>query len=105
MCIFLTGKATHAQIYEEVARGLEAKYQSHIIPKHNREWVFVNAGGWMAAVYLMHVSVTEYVYFMGTAMQTSGHAGMYGYTLKNPENTFCNIFNISGTSKVLLVNL
>lgn len=81
----VTGKATHGEIYEEVAKGLEAKYRNHIIPKRDREWIFVNAGGWMAAFYLMHASLTEYVYFMGTAMQTSGHAGTLAYRL--PYNT------------------
>lgn len=71
------GKATHVEIYDEVAKGLEAKYSSHIIPRRDRQWIFVNAGGWMASFYLMHASVTEYVYFMGTAMHTSGHAGKH----------------------------
>ena len=73
----VAGKATHVEIYDEVAKGLEAKYSSHIIPRRNRQWIFVNAGGWMASFYLMHASVTEYVYFMGTAMHTSGHAGKH----------------------------
>jgi len=73
-CCFV-GKATHVEIFDEVAKGLEAKYKTHIVPKSDRQWLFVNAGGWMASFYLMHASLTEYVYFMGTAMHTSGHAG------------------------------
>ena len=73
--IGLPGQATHVEIFDEVAKGLEAKYKMHIIPKPDRQWLFINTGGWMASFYLMHASLTEYVYFMGTAMQTSGHAG------------------------------
>ena len=74
--ILLSGNATHTEIYGEIARGLEAKYPNHILPKRDREWMFINSGGWMASVYLMHASLTEYVQFMGTAMQTSGHGGI-----------------------------
>ena len=80
---FSSGKATHTEIYEEVAKSLEARYPNHVLPKRDREWIFVNAGGWMASFYLMHASITEYVYFMGTAMHTSGHAG--------EDDVLCNV--------------
>ena len=72
---FLSGKATHTEIFEEVAKGLEAKYPGYILPKRDRQWLFANFGGCMVTFYLLHASITEYVYFMGTAMHTSGHAG------------------------------
>ena len=74
--IFPLGKATHTEILEEVAKRLEAKYPNYILPKGDREWIFINFGGCMVSFYLLHGSITEYVYFMGTAMHTSGHAGM-----------------------------
>jgi len=73
------GKVTHIEMFDEVAKGLEAKYKTHIIPKSDRLWLFINTGGRMTSLYLMHASLTEYVFFMGTAMQTSGHAGQYLY--------------------------
>ena len=33
-------------------------------------------GGWMGSFYLLHASLTEYVLFFGTAVDTSGHSGM-----------------------------
>ena len=74
---FPSGKATHTEIFEEVTKGLEAKYPNYILPKSDRQWLFVNFGGCMVSYYLLHASISEYVYFMGTAMHTSGHAGMY----------------------------
>ena len=95
--IFSSGKATHVEIYEEVSKGLEAKYPNHILPKHDRQWIFVNAGGWMASFYLLHASLTEYVYFMGTAMQTSGHAGMKQYVAMLYKFCICVLSIANGT--------
>ena len=39
------------------------------------EWIFVNCGGWMGAMKVLHASATEYVLFFGTAIDTSGHSG------------------------------
>ena len=86
---YSAGKATHSQIFDEVAKALEAKYPSYIIPKSDRGWLFVNYGGVMASFYLLHASTTEYIYFMGSAMHTSGHAGTYGlYSLLNVIHLF-----------------
>lgn len=40
------------------------------------QWIFMNAGGWMGSMCLMHASLTEYILFFGTAVETSGHSGM-----------------------------
>ena len=64
-------KATFA-VVEKVFR---EQYGSHILAASETEWIFVNAGGWMGAMYLLHASLTEYVLLFGTAVDTSGHSG------------------------------
>ena len=58
--------------------GLRLKYGGHIVPSHRTEWIFMNCGGWMGAMMILHASMTEYVLFFGTAIDTSGHSGETG---------------------------
>lgn len=37
--------------------------------------MFVNAGGWMGSMCLLHASLTEYLLLFGTAVDTGGHSG------------------------------
>lgn len=37
--------------------------------------MFVNAGGWMGAMCLLHASLSEYVLLFGTALGSHGHSG------------------------------
>ena len=39
------------------------------------QWIFVNAGGWMGSMCLLHASLSEYVLLFGTAVDTTGHSG------------------------------
>lgn len=55
---------------------LRIRYTDHILLPSQMEWIFVNAGGWMGAMYVLHASTTEYVLFFGTAVDTSGHSGI-----------------------------
>ena len=63
-------------MFAKIAKEIENKYPGCIIPETFREWIFLNAGGWMGSMYLLHASLTEYVLFFGTAIDTQGHSGI-----------------------------
>ncbi|KAM5191373.1 sigma non-opioid intracellular receptor 1 [Mantella aurantiaca] len=70
----------HAGLDYEVAFSkiiveLRKKHPGHILPDEDLRWVFVNAGGWMGSMCLLHASLTEYILLFGTAIDTSGHSG------------------------------
>lgn len=54
---------------------LSVRYPGHILPDEDLQWVFVNAGGWMGSMCLLHASLTEYLLLFGTAVDTGGHSG------------------------------
>jgi len=72
---FIDQKQSINAKYTKIALELEQKYPGHILSEGAREWLFMNAGGWMGSVYVLHASVTEYVLFFGTAVDTQGHSG------------------------------
>ncbi|XP_066507383.1 sigma non-opioid intracellular receptor 1 [Hoplias malabaricus] len=67
----------HEQAFAKVVVELRRQYPGHILPDEDLQWVFVNAGGWMGSMCLLHASLTEYVLLFGTAVDTSGHSGRY----------------------------
>ncbi|KAG2466406.1 KATL2 protein, partial [Polypterus senegalus] len=67
----------HELAFSKVVLELRKKYPGHILPDEDLKWVFVNAGGWMGSMCLLHASLTEYVLLFGTAVDTSGHSGRY----------------------------
>ncbi|XP_041103379.1 sigma non-opioid intracellular receptor 1 [Polyodon spathula] len=67
----------HELAFSKVVVELRKKYPGHILPDEDLQWVFVNAGGWMGSVCLLHASLTEYVLLFGTAVDTGGHSGRY----------------------------
>ncbi|XP_078615845.1 sigma non-opioid intracellular receptor 1-like [Branchiostoma floridae x Branchiostoma japonicum] len=69
--------AGHEAAYRKVLDELRRRYPGHILPDNDLQWVFVNAGGWMGSMCLLHASFTEYVLFFGTAVDTVGHSGRY----------------------------
>ncbi|RUS79024.1 hypothetical protein EGW08_013235 [Elysia chlorotica] len=75
--VVLSPKADIANAYEKVLHDLRSKYKGHILPNKDLQWVFMNAGGWMGSMCLLHASLTEYLLFFGTAVDTSGHSGRY----------------------------
>ena len=68
----------HEVIFDIVEQELRRRYGDHILDPVHKEWIFVNAGGWMGAMCVLHASVTEYLLFFGTAINTSGHSGTSG---------------------------
>ena len=69
-----TGHSIQAT-FDLVEKDLRNKYGGHILPKKDMQWIFVNCGGWMGSIYVLHASLTEYILFFGTAVDTSGHSG------------------------------
>ncbi|XP_028830428.1 sigma non-opioid intracellular receptor 1 [Denticeps clupeoides] len=67
----------HEQAFSKVVVELRRRYPGHILPDEDLQWVFVNAGGWMGSMCLLHASLTEYVLLFGTAVDTGGHSGRY----------------------------
>ncbi|XP_066458402.1 sigma non-opioid intracellular receptor 1 isoform X2 [Eleutherodactylus coqui] len=63
--------------FSKIILELRRKHPGHILPDEDLQWVFVNAGGWMGSMCLLHASLTEYVLLFGTAVDTSGHSGRY----------------------------
>lgn len=76
LCLSSAAKG-HVATFDAVEAVLRERYPDHILPPSQREWIFVNAGGWMGAMYILHASLTEYVLFFGAAVDTSGHSGRY----------------------------
>jgi len=68
--------------FENVHRDLSAKYPGHILPASDLEWIFMNAGGFMGSMCVLHASLTEYVLFFGTAVDTTGNSGWASFIVQ-----------------------
>lgn len=69
----------HELAFSKIIVELRKKHPGHILPDEDLQWVFVNAGGWMGSMCLLHASLTEYVLLFGTAVDTGGHSGKQGH--------------------------
>ncbi|CAG5867267.1 unnamed protein product [Menidia menidia] len=67
----------HDQAFSKVVVELRKRYPGHILPDEDLQWVFVNAGGWMGSMCVLHASFTEFLILFGTAVDTGGHSGRY----------------------------
>ncbi|KAJ7163922.1 ERG2/sigma1 receptor-like protein [Mycena crocata] len=76
-----------AGMIQYIVTNLTNTYPSTIVKINvdSDEWMFNNAGGAMGAMYLVHVSITEYLLIFGTPLGTEGHTGMH------PADDYFNI--------------
>lgn len=72
---FLIAGSSVEEILQRIHSELSDEYGSHILP--SSEWLFVNCGGWMGSMYLLHASLNEYLMFFGVGIDTSGNSGEY----------------------------
>lgn len=68
----------HELAFSKIIVELRKKHPGHILPDEDLQWVYINAGGWMGSMCLLHASLTEYVLLFGTAINTGGHSGKQG---------------------------
>lgn len=61
--------------YNDVHQEFLKRFPGHILPPGRTDWVFMNAGGWMGGMLILHASLTEYLIFFGTGVNTSGNSG------------------------------
>ncbi|XP_062997494.1 LOW QUALITY PROTEIN: sigma non-opioid intracellular receptor 1-like [Elgaria multicarinata webbii] len=67
----------HEQAFSKIIVELLKKHPGHILLDEDLQWIFINAGGWMGSMCLLHASFSEYVLLFGTAVDTRGHSGRY----------------------------
>ena len=65
------------QAFHKVYEELSETYPGHILPAEDHQWIFMNAGGWMGSMSILHASLTEYVLLFGTGIDTSGNSGRF----------------------------
>jgi len=56
---------------------IRRKYSSHVLPPTDPNWFTLSAGGLRTKIFLIHVSMTEYMAIIGSPMSTAGHAGFH----------------------------
>jgi len=64
-------------LMRQITADLKAEYGDAIHDWTNEDWFFNNAGGAMGSMVILHASITEYLIFFGTALQTEGHSGVH----------------------------
>jgi len=62
-------------IFDAVLRGLQETYPQRIF--NDSDWVFNCAGGFRTGMKIMHASITEYIIFWGSAVDTVGMSGRH----------------------------
>jgi len=63
------------QMFENITKELQQAYPGHVTD--TEPWIFNCAGGFKSGTKILHISITEYVIFWGTAVQTHGMSGRH----------------------------
>lgn len=72
-----TAKEIHIQQFKGIISDLEEHYPGHIMPEQYRKWILIKSGGWIGTINILHASLTEYLVFTGTAIDSQGHSGRH----------------------------
>ncbi|KAK7898061.1 C-8 sterol isomerase [Exophiala xenobiotica] len=64
-------------LLQQITADLKAEYGAAITEWSKNDWFFNNAGGAMGSMAILHASISEYLIFFGTALQTEGHSGVH----------------------------
>jgi C-8 sterol isomerase len=72
-----SGSNATEPLLRQITQDLRAAYGDAVQDWTADDWFFNNAGGAMGTMVILHASVSEYLIFFGTALQTEGHSGVH----------------------------
>ncbi|CCJ28545.1 unnamed protein product [Pneumocystis jirovecii] len=64
-------------LMDYLAESIRKEYGDSVLPLDHSKWFFNNAGNAMGSMVLLHLSISEYLIFFGTAVGTEGHSGVH----------------------------
>lgn len=61
--------------FKSIYKDIKSQYGAIILPENDLQWILLMFGGNTMSVCTLHASLTEYIIFIGSAVDTSGHSG------------------------------